>query len=339
MSFKQKTEKASEYPKYIDFPNDTVMPLPGIAKQVLIYSFLVDADYSKLQDICNNRLNIFPESLNIKFTPLSNKVLIVTSKFFEGKTKNLDYSKPGELIENSIQIFIPVLQCHKNTKNVWKGFSLFLFAPYIFVDNDISLVAGREQLGFPKVLGRFTLPNDAQKVDYISVQAFGFKQFNRHNPDKSEWNDLMKITMKNTSSSVEQKKFDKLKIGKDILGSLKELFLENANSDDYKVGFQFFINQVSNALSKKVNMVFLKQFRDVADPSKACYQAIIESSGYVEKIHDGGYLNDQYQLEISEFASFPLMNDFGWKEINPISKAFWVKCDLVFECGKEIWKA
>ena len=85
---------------------------------------------------------------------------------------------------------------------------------------------------------------------------------------------------------------------------------------------------------------FLKQFRDVANSSRSCYQSVIEAPGEVTGFRGGGVLPGEYALSILPCDSHPIASDLGLKGYPvPVRKAFYVDVDFVMKNGLEIWRA
>ena len=92
----------------------------------------------------------------------------------------------------------------------------------------------------------------------------------------------------------------------------------------------------------KVPAVFLKQFRDASDGTRACYQAIIELSLPVTgfRIAGSGLLPGQYEARVAQFASHPLQTDLGLPD-GPIAARlpFVVNIDFESPNGTTMWSA
>jgi len=86
-------------------------------------------------------------------------------------------------------------------------------------------------------------------------------------------------------------------------------------------------------------MFFLRQFRDVAEPDRACYQAIIEAACDLTAWRGGGFL-EEHVLTIRDCASHPLARDLGLAP-GPIETGFgfWADFDFDIGAGKELWRA
>jgi hypothetical protein len=82
-------------------------------------------------------------------------------------------------------------------------------------------------------------------------------------------------------------------------------------------------------------MVFLKQFRDVGDPRRACYQTIVSADARVTTYRAGGVLDGPFEVQIARLDSHPIIEDLGLsgERIEPIFSA-WVDFDFDVDEGE-----
>ncbi|MEZ5332589.1 MAG: hypothetical protein R2991_11175 [Thermoanaerobaculia bacterium] len=91
---------------------------------------------------------------------------------------------------------------------------------------------------------------------------------------------------------------------------------------------------------RPVNEITLKQFRAVKDPTKACYQAIVNTAGVIDRLHDLREIERQIHLRIFRYASQPIVDTLGLvvkktevteegvaQILEPI-RPFWLRFDL-----------
>jgi hypothetical protein len=90
-------------------------------------------------------------------------------------------------------------------------------------------------------------------------------------------------------------------------------------------------------------LVFLKQFRDIACPTKACYQAVIEAPLSVELAGAGYRPLDPtlFELTVQSWAGDPIAADLGIAAATPIApeRAFHAAFGFDIEFGVEVWRA
>ena len=83
-----------------------------------------------------------------------------------------------------------------------------------------------------------------------------------------------------------------------------------------------------------------KQFRDAADPNRACYQSVVSSPLQITKIHGGGPLLGDYWLRISRCESHQIVADLGLPgEETKVAFGAWLEVDMLALAGTELWRA
>jgi hypothetical protein len=101
---------------------------------------------------------------------------------------------------------------------------------------------------------------------------------------------------------------------------------------------------VENALAfGNIGNVFLKQFRDCANPEVPCYQAVCKTDTVPGKYHGGGCLDpSDYRITIQNLASEPLLNYItGSAPTDPPETmtpvfAYWLDLDFELTNGRVI---
>ena len=99
-----------------------------------------------------------------------------------------------------------------------------------------------------------------------------------------------------------------------------------------------------NALSfSHVGNVFLKQFRDCADPKIACYQAVCKTDTVPGRFHGGGAVDpSHYTIRIPRLASEPLLSYIGQGDARALEEqitpafAYWAELDVELTNGRVI---
>jgi hypothetical protein len=91
------------------------------------------------------------------------------------------------------------------------------------------------------------------------------------------------------------------------------------------------------------SLVFLKQFRDVECPTKACYQAIVEAPLAVSPMGAsyGTLDRDRFTIRFANWASHPIASNLGVKaqeDLRP-ERAFWATLNFDIRLGYEVWRA
>ena len=161
-------------PPFIEQDGDPQVPPPYKFPGVSIRSFRLEADLDALTTLCDKLLNGVGTlaQRGFEYRPILPFVdlEVLTYPRMESevpKHRDKGFTSQHELyfrllvakIEQIIGIPVPT--------------EIAVFIPYIFVDNNWSVVAGREVIGYPKVRASFELPNANPYPMTILTDVFG----------------------------------------------------------------------------------------------------------------------------------------------------------------------
>ena len=319
------------YPLYREFPGDIVLRPDYRLQDCKIYGFIFESnngDKSVLQQLCDERLN-FPTDWDRRYVPLSPNVMVTFARTPFAVSTEADDSRKGYIQEDEIVFWILTIE-YRRINGEWQPQRPVWFVPYIFVNNVFALLAGRELYGYPKTIGTFNIPEHPAYADLFTINTMAFKTFSpntqlidhrlveisRTEPPKSG---------SGTWSSLGQ-----------AVDNLKAMFYDKMLLKEWTLLKN--IGKVATRL--EMPLVFLKQFRHLADPGRACYQAIVEGPIFIDRFHEGGLLPGTYDLTIHHLDSFPLSASLGLPLTGlKTSGAFWLRVDFTNIGGDELWKA
>jgi hypothetical protein len=321
------------YPLYLERGGEQAIPPPYQFKNVGIHNFLIPANIAKLQSLCDRALN-FPTHRRITYRVAMPYVLLAFVNNARLYSLNPQYQKTGWISEVDVGFWIPTL-AYEMVGGVPIPQRLVWFMPYLFVDNASAMVAGREIYGFHKMAGELVVPSIESPADFFAVETMGIKQF----APESQWTRHRLLEVRCINSNVESPPQTHWTTLEDASRQVGQLF---AHTQGEWVGKAFAVAARFFKFStlETIPIVFLKQFRDVQDCSRACYQAIVEAKATVNSFQGGGLLSGRYELVIHHLDSHPLAENLGLKVgQQPTTGAFWLNYDFTMETGKEVWKA
>ena len=136
---------------------------------------------------------------------------------------------------------------------------VLLAVPYIFVDNPMSYLGGREAYGYAKTMGRFS-PGDGLGGQ-VKLEAFG-GDFGRD--EGAGWQPFLGDRRGRRGAEAES---DGAVEGPEAL--VRQL---TAGAVDLGLAADLMTDMF---LGRQVGQVFLKQFRDAADGTRSCYQSVV----------------------------------------------------------------
>ena len=200
--------------------------------------------------------------------------------------------------------------------------------PYLVLDNPAAIAAGREIFGYWKQRGNLALPSETGgnfNVDLFASTTFG--------EDVEEI--MQRFVTLTTLGEKQSAKLAKVKSFKDAVKAVHAHLKPDIAK--WHPTLKFDVETLAELMTGHVPQLFLKQFRDISDGNKACYQAITESMGHVAKFRSLPHFVE-YGMEIESLASSPVCEDFG---INPKQTILGaqIEIDLKINPGKTLWQA
>jgi len=315
----------SSLPTYVSRPGENVHLQPYDCNAAKLYGFYLKADPATVQARLVDPILNAPTGGACAYQVVGDLVLISFADAAHcGSTLPPD-SGIGFVRELSCTLWIPLLAPASAT-----GPERLVFYPaYISVDNSWSFAAGREVYGFPKSYGPMEIPSGdpaAFMASALVMPTFGpnnqgvvaplvtIKRTGPLSHDKTLWNDLL-----------------------EAIGAVVDIWKE-ANGPALLP--ELIKDLIGLALHKEVPGVFLKQFRDATDGTRACYQAIIEAGSFVTAFRGGGVLDGDYAVTLPDYASHPIASDLGLAAGDyPLELGFHADFDFTIAAGREIWRA
>jgi hypothetical protein len=193
--------------------------------------------------------------------------------------------------------------------------------PYVFVDNPMSLLNGREEFGYAKAMARFEPPDGlANKVE---MTAFG-GDFAANN--QAGWNQLLQVEQVGALGPavpipIGPAEAIAAAIAEALAGALA------AGADAIREVGEF----VTGLLEGEVKQVVLKQFRDVTESTSACYQAVVEVPVQLSNISLELSFSE-WQVTLTPLDSYPIGEELGVLT-QPTGLSFEFGADMILEPG------
>ena len=303
-------------PKYVKRGGEQVYASPFVATGVEFFGFAVQADLNSLQsNICDHFLNE-PLGAKNRFVPLSDTVLFVFNTIDSLSSATPPFNTMGWFPEKEAAIWVALVDRERE--------QLSWFHPYMIVDISYAMAMGRELYGFPKTIGWHTIPNGPDAPATLSVETLTVKAFTPASEGRRET--LFSAKQCSETKSHSELKFTNLR--KLVEEIVRMLNIEKGIVKDLELDAHL----IEDLFKLRMPMTFLKQFRDGADPSYACYQAMQEVNSRLTKLHDARIYRQKYEIEINNFDSHPIRADLGLSAGALAAKvAFWTRFD--FEIG------
>jgi uncharacterized protein with NAD-binding domain and iron-sulfur cluster len=275
-----------------------LMHPPLQLKDSEMYGFFVKGDLAKLQATVDSTLTACAGG-EMRFQVFSPFVMLTFTKVHKAfSTWPSDQAKGwGE--ELDIITWVMVGQIKKGESGISR---VFFYPCHIFVDDAMALINGRELFGYPKYLCEYSMPAPGEPARYFSLAAKGFEPFS---PDTQ----LATHPLIEVAATTHRSGARKLGGFVELIEEAIELIAANlpATLELDKEGWE----QIAGMLrSPGCEQIFLKQFPD-ASGIKAVYQAIVAAPAKVTAVHGVEVYEDDYEVTLHKFASFPLNETLG----------------------------
>lgn len=316
-------------PDYIEVHGAQCVLQPVLLRNARFYVFLLDADGAALTDLCRKWLNPASKA-DVEYYPLVNKVMVAFAPL-EVTCTQKPWSEMGYSVETDGIFYVPVAAV-KKVGPVRVVERIAWWIPYIFVDHPWALVTGREVYGAPKGQGHFELPPSAEEAAHFALSTYVLPTFSPST--QSEIKRILEINRTDAGGprglrnawGTARDAFDD--IVKGVLGA-----------EDGKItipGIRVIVEVLTMLAKREVPMLFLKQFRDVADGRKACYRALTQTMCDLVTFRGGGFLHGDYDVTLTSYASHPIAQDLGLQGTQRSKLSFYVDLDFILGDGREV---
>jgi hypothetical protein len=317
------------FPKYVsDLGHGLVVPeCPASIIDGTMFSFLVDADGAKLQALVDTFLNA-PSGGAVEYHVIGSSVMIV----FLRAPKHMTTVQPiGYIEDREFTVWIPLFA---RTRGQPDADRITFWMPYIVISSHEGMATGREIWGFRKTLGTTDVPVDAASAARFSSIARVFDPMSYQT--LGQWKPVIEVWKSG--------EMGELKTVWNDLGLLWHALgdLWSKEPRDLHVSRLGLLADIARLMKPphKVPIVDLKQFRDCADTSLACYQSLVESSCTPSQA-TGGLLTGDWTAKFYNYDSYRLATDLGIPAGVgvPVRMAFWAHMDFSADLGVEVWRA
>ena len=114
---------------------------------------MLEGDQARIDALIERMLNA-PAGSDVDYKALGSRVLLQMGGFEHVSSMVPPFDRWGDVREIVAAFWVPVL-AGRDLGDVFLGERFGLALPYIFVDNPMSYLGGRETYGYAKTMGRF----------------------------------------------------------------------------------------------------------------------------------------------------------------------------------------
>lgn len=315
----------SSYPLYVDDLGHglQVPQAPAACDGVTLMAFFVEGTQANMQALVDKFLNQ-PNGGAITYSVIGSSVMLsysLTARHFSVS------EQAGYTPDYETGFWIPLLA---RTTDGSRPDRITFWIPYLFISGPMGMATGREIWGFRKEIGDITMPlQPTDPADFVT-NAIVFDPLS--NASQGTMRTVARVRRDGTLGPLQE------------IEDLWKLLIDFWGKGASKLpvhGLELLVDVVKMLASRAVPSVNFKQFRDARDSTRACYQAIIESTFTPTHVYGGGLLTGDYVLDLVDFPSHQIANDLGLPTTGgiPVLFACWAKLDFTADAGTEVWRA
>lgn len=304
-------------------------PGPLQLTDVTGYGFPLSVDRERLQAFVDTQLNR-PCGGAYHFTALP---FVIHTCVSVGRATTSS-QQIGWLPDQESMFFVPLLQKRHGdllpTPTFW--------VPYLFIDAMSGMVTGRELWGYRKMPASIRVPRPVEQATHFWCDTMMFRTFSTET--RGQYGRLLETT----GDTVVD---DWRSIWNDPADALREVFgrvTGELGADALKLTEDILAPLFGQP---EFPIVCLKQYRDAAENTKACYQGLIHAPNRLDDWTGGGILPGNFELRITTCDSHQIVSDLGLATLDPQADStvlkplfgFWITMNFSALPGRILWEA
>lgn len=321
-----------QLPKYIsDLGHGQICyDVPLAISDVTAYGFVLKCDSDKVQHLLDTQLNAVSDGA-VTYTALP----FLIHAYLDARHCTSTSEVIGWLPDHECAFLIPVIERKPGS---WSRPRLKIWVPYLLIDQMAGMVTGREVWGYRKSYAFVKTPDRPAVPDLFYGETMLFKQFST--ATEGHWGKLAETRQISNSGSIPSNWRNP---GDAIVDVIEKLAGEI--SGDVLDLLRPLISAIVSFRTPSIPMVNLKQFRDAVDSTRACYQALVDSPCQLDAWHGGGFLDGEFEVEITTCDSHRVVEDLGLADnvgadstiIKPLY-GFYAQIDFSTPPGSIVWQ-
>lgn len=239
--------------------------------------------------------------------------------------------------ESEVSVVLPLVEI---TPGELPDFGSLAFYPVLLcLDSSPALISGRECFGFAKIGGSVSIRPEGAEARCEVVTAAG---------DAASRRDQRLLALQRVAEAgpaavaggapgaeLARMTRDALRGARVEDEGLDEGFLSELWHDVGEALASWAVEALAAAAGPQ-DFVFLKQFRDIAEPRAACYRAVAASAVRFTEVRSARLAGGDWRLDVPAHASSALLARLGL-DSGPISRPLWLDFDFELSLGRTIW--
>ena len=304
---------------YVDYGGYQSFPGPYACSDTTLTGFFAKGDADKIRTFVDK---VFTDvSLaRMRFEPLSDHVMLTWGDVRSVHPIIPPWDGYGTLEEPQVALWLPVARIDERGAPVDFWFAI----PYIWLDNPMSLVSGRETNGFPKTWGTPGFPDASSPNWTLDVFGLDFAAENRPGDHR-----LLEVNPTSTPQDADEEWHSVEDAVHGLAGIMRDRLEPGAELAHLGS------SAVADLLAHSLPQIFLKQYRSAPIGATAAMQQIVTSAAKVTRIK-GRPLLGTFRLEVTPLDSQPVGPELGLVS-QDLTFGFQVDMDFIQEAGNVLF--
>lgn len=315
---------SSDLPEFVNYNGMQSFPGPYYFRDVQANAFFVKADFEKLKAVCETMFGE-PSDGEASYVPLSDMLMF---SFIE-ITDAGSIQRPKVSAENERELAIWIMLGKREKPGSDRIVSIAGFNPFLVVNNPLAVIDGRTIYGYEKQYGLVTFPDeDGDGSEKFIVKAWGGENLD------VEWEYRPVVTL-----TPKGPKRGPGRVWNDVKG-LIHLLKDGVGGLNFDIHPTWSLAKdiAHDIWTETLPQVFLKQFRDIHDPTRAVYQAITEAPVKFSNVK-GITIDRPFEMRIDDLYNTAIAETLGLERVNQIDFGLSFTMDFTLENGREVWRA
>jgi hypothetical protein len=292
-------------------------PFPSLGGR--LRGFVLKGQRARVEALCARMFTLASFGA-LEYRPISAYVLLLVGSFRATRSDADGLARLGSVPETQASLWIPMEAVRRQGTRFVKQ-RLCMAVPYIWVDNPLSLTTGREVYGYPKSLGRFT-PSDGL-AEHVTLETFG----GDFGPQSvAGWHTILEV-QRGRRLAADARHEPWRGVENRLLKRPTRWRLRTRDT-------RLLYAMVDELLHRRVQQLFLKQFRSAEGGTAACYQAVVEAPITVTRASWRPSLRE-WTVVIHKLDSHPLTDELGL-ETQTTRRTYELRMDMVVGPGTVI---
>jgi hypothetical protein len=281
-----------------------------------------------LEALCR-RVFFEPTGGAVDIRPVGRHVLLTLGHIDRIVSEVAPFHSMGWAAEGQSAIWVPVTSVRPRGDHLVAE-ELFMFTPYMWVDNPISLPSGREMYGYPKSFGWATLPASIADAGSLSLDVFGMDYGRDETPTRRP---LIRLER---GKKVHQLADMAWSAAIDVARHFRHA-VERAPGEAVRPGLRLAESFARDVRAGGLRQVFLHQVRSVEDAGRAALSQV--TAAHYRVLSMGARpLEHEYTVTIEHLDSHPLGAELGLGN-QATRDAFRAESDFVLDAGQVLWSS